>query len=121
MANPFVHIELSTQNVAAAKSFYGELFDWALTDVDMGGGNMYTMIGVGGGTGGGMMQHPMKDAPSVWVPYAAVADIKAATEKARALGAHIIREPMAVMDAGWLSIFADPTGAVLGLWQDKAK
>jgi predicted enzyme related to lactoylglutathione lyase len=26
---------------------------------------------------------------------------------------------MEVMGAGWLSIFADPTGATLGLWKPK--
>jgi uncharacterized protein len=121
MANPFVHIELSTQDVDAAKKFYGALFDWKLTDTDMGGGMTYTMISVGDGTGGGMMKHPMPGAPAAWLPYTAVADIKAATEKARSLGAKIMREPMEVMDAGWLSIIVDPTGAMLGMWQEKAK
>jgi hypothetical protein len=27
--------------------------------------------------------------------------------------------PMEVMDAGWLAIIIDPTGATLGLWQAK--
>ena len=119
MANPFVHIELNTQDTGAAKAFYGQLFDWTLTDVPMPGGMTYTMIGVGEGTGGGLMQHPMPGAPSAWIPYTGVDDIHASTEKARGLGASIIREPMEVMGAGWLSILIDPTGAVLGLWQAK--
>lgn len=51
MANPFVHVELNTQDVAKAKSFYRSMFAWALKDVDMGGGMIYTMINVGDGTG----------------------------------------------------------------------
>ena len=121
MANPFVHIELSSTDIGAAKAFYGGLFDWKLDDVDMGGGMTYTMIGVGEGTGGGMMQHPVPGAPSFWLPYAAVEDIHAATDKARALGATVMRAPMAVMGAGWLSIIVDPTGAHLGLWQPNPK
>jgi hypothetical protein len=78
------------------------------------------MIDVGEGTGGGMMTHPMPGAPSAWLPYVLVPDIVAATEKARSLGATIIREVMQVADAGSLSIIMDPTGAVLGLWQSKA-
>ncbi len=120
MANAFVHVELNTTDVAKAKSFYGALFDWKLDDVDMGGGHTYTMIDVGGGTGGGIMSHPM-GGPSMWLPYAHVDEIKAATDKARGLGATIVREPMAVMDYGWLSILIDPTGAMLGLWQPKAR
>ena len=51
MANPFVHVELNTQDVAKAKSFYQSLFAWTLNDVDMGGGMTYTLINVGEGTG----------------------------------------------------------------------
>ena len=40
-----------------------------------------------------------------------------ATEKARKLGATVMREPMEVMGAGWLSVIVDPTGATLGLWK----
>jgi predicted enzyme related to lactoylglutathione lyase len=121
MANPFVHVELNTQDVAKAKSFYQSLFNWALNDVDMVGGMIYTLINVGEGTGGGMMQHPMPGAPSMWLPYVLVDDITAATAKAKSLGATIIRDVMEVMGEGSLSIISDPTGAVLGLWQQKAK
>jgi uncharacterized protein len=120
MANPFVHIELNTQDVAAAKEFYGKLFDWKLTDVPMDNGVVYTMIDVGGGTGGGLWQSPVPGA-SFWLAYSGVDDIRAATEKARSLGAKVMREPMEVMGAGWLSIIVDPTGAHLGLWQANAK
>ena len=121
MPNPFVHIELNTTDVAAAKSFYQSLFDWKLQDMDMGEGFTYTMIDVGEGTGGGMMKHPMPGAPSVWIPYALVDDIGPATEKAKSLGAKIIRDVTPVTDMGWFSIIIDPTGAVLGLWQSKTK
>jgi len=120
MANPFVHVELNTQDLDAAKSFYRSLFAWTLVDRDMGGMN-YTMINVGEGTGGGMMKHPMAGEPSMWLPYVKVDDIAAATEKARSLGATIIRDVMEVPDAGSLSIILDPTGAALGMWEPKAK
>jgi uncharacterized protein len=119
MANPFVHVELNTTDLSAAKSFYGGLFGWTLSDVPAGPGQSYTMISVGEGTGGGMMKHPVPGAPSAWLAYVGVDDIKEATEKARSLGAQVMREPMEVMGAGWLSIIIDPTGAALGLWQAK--
>jgi len=121
MANPFVHVELGTTDVAKAKSFYQALFAWKLDDVDMGGGATYTTIGVGEGTGGGMMKHPVAGAPSSWLPYVLVDDIKASTAKAKSLGATIKRDVTEVMGMGWLSIIADPTGATLGLWQAKTK
>jgi predicted enzyme related to lactoylglutathione lyase len=119
MANPFVHVELSTTDVPAAKAFYGKLFDWQLEDLPMPGGE-YTMIKVGEGTGGGLMKHPVPGAPSAWLAYVAVDDIAAATKKAKSLGATVMKDVTEVMGAGWLSIIIDPTGAALGLWKAKA-
>lgn len=120
MANPFVHVELNTTDVTKAKDFYGKLFDWKLEDVPMPAG-AYTMIKVGEGTGGGMMQQMQPGAPSSWLAYVEVDDIKASTAKAKSLGADIMIDVTEVADMGWLSIFTDPTGAALGLWQTKKK
>ena len=118
MANPFVHMELETNDVAKAKAFYGKLFDWKMEDVALdSAGGMYTMIDVGEGTGGGMMKNPMPDAPSFWLAYVLVDDVRAATEKARSLGAEICKDITEVSGMGWFSIISDPTGAMLGLWQ----
>jgi hypothetical protein len=118
MANPFVHVELNTTDPGKAKAFYGKLFDWQLEDVPMGE-HMYTLIRVGEGTGGGMMKHPMPGAPSTWLAYVEVGDLDAATRKAKSLGATVVKEVTEVPGAGHFSIIADPTGAVLGLWQPK--
>jgi predicted enzyme related to lactoylglutathione lyase len=122
MANPFVHVELNSTDVAKSKAFYGKLFDWKLEDIpnDAAGGS-YTMIGVGDGTGGGMMKSPMPGAPSMWLAYVLVDDIEAATKKAKSLGAKVMKDVTEVMDMGWLSIIVDPTGAMLGMWKAKAR
>lgn len=118
MANPFVHVELNTTDLGKAKDFYGKLFSWELQDMPMGDMS-YTLIGVGKGTGGGMMKHPVPGAPSAWLAYVLVDDIHASTKKAAQLGAHIMRDVTEVPGMGWLSILTDPTGAALGLWQPK--
>jgi predicted enzyme related to lactoylglutathione lyase len=118
MANPFVHVELSTTDIAKAKTFYGKLFDWTLEDMPMTEGS-YTMIKVGEGTGGGMMQHPIPGAPSFWLSYVLVDEIGKATEKAKSLGATVMKDVTEVKDYGWFSIIIDPTGATFGLWQPK--
>jgi uncharacterized protein len=120
MANPFVHVELSTNDVAKAKAFYGKLFAWKMEDIPMESG-AYTMISVGDGTGGGMMKHPMPGAPSMWLAYVLVDDIEASTKKAKSLGGTVMKDVTEVMGMGWLSIIVDPTGAMLGLWKAKAK
>ncbi len=118
MANPFVHVELSTDNVGKAKEFYGQLFNWTLEDMPMPGGT-YTMIRVGEGTGGGMMKNPEAGTPSAWLPYVQVDDIDASTKKAKSLGAEVCVDVMEVEGAGWLSVITDPTGAKLGMWKPK--
>ncbi len=119
MANPFVHVELTTSDVAKAKSFYSSLFDWKLEDMEMGPGFTYTMICAGEGTGGGMMATPAPGVPTMWLPYVLVDDVAAATEKAKSLGATVCKDITEVPDAGSFSIIADPTGAAIGLWQPK--
>jgi len=122
MANPFVHVELNSTDVAKSKAFYGKLFDWKLEDIpnDAAGGT-YTIIGVGDGTGGGMMKSPMPGPQSMWLSYVLVDDIDAATKKAKSLGATVMKDVTEVPDMGWLSIITDPTGAMLGLWKAKPR
>ena len=118
MGNPFVHIELMSTDVGKAKSFYGKLFDWQLEDMPMSE-MTYTMIKVGEGTGGGLMKNPISGAPSSWVPYVLVDDVRAATAKAKSLGATLMKDLSEVPGMGWFSIITDPTGAMLGFWQSR--
>ncbi len=118
MANPFVHVELNTTDPERARAFYSGLFDWKMQDVPMPGGT-YTLIEVGDGTGGGLMKHPIPGAPSEWLAYVLVDDVDEATRKAQSLGAAVKKEVTEVPQMGWFSIIADPTGAVLGLWQTR--
>ncbi|MEJ0047560.1 MAG: VOC family protein [Rhodospirillales bacterium] len=120
MPNPFVHLELSTTDLAKAKSFYGKLFDWKLEDVPMGPDMTYTLIKVGEGTGGGMMKQMAPNAPSAWLAYVQVDDLEASTKKAKSLGATVIMEMVEVMGMGWFTIIVDPTGAQVAMWKPKA-
>jgi hypothetical protein len=118
MANPFVYVELNTTDLSPSKAFYSKLFDWKLEDVP--GMDMdYTFIKNGDSPIGGMMKHPMPGAPSMWLPYVGVDDIKAATAKAKSLGAKVIVDVREVMGHGHMSVLSDPTGATIALWQAK--
>lgn len=117
MANAFVHIELATTDTDKAKKFYGQLFTWKLEDMPMGPDMVYTMVQVGEGTGGGMMKQLIPNAPSAWLAYVNVDDVKASTAKAKELGATVMKDVSEVPGMGWFSIITDPTGAHLGLWQ----
>lgn len=119
MSNPFCHVELNTTDVKKAKDFYGKLFDWKLEDLDSPGGG-YTMIGVGEGTGGGMMKNPIPGAPSFWLSYVLVDDIQAATKKAKSLGGTVMKDVTPVPNIGEFSIISDPTGAHFAMWKPKS-
>lgn len=120
MANPFVHIELQTSDLARARDFYSRLFDWSLEEIPApGGAASYTMINVGEGTGGGMFENPDAGVPPHWMAYVGVDDIRAYTAKARELGADVLQDAMQVGDYGWFSVIRDPTGAVIAMWQPR--
>lgn len=114
MANPFVHVELQTHDLAKAKEFYRQLFDWKLEPVPQ---MDYTMIQVGEGTGGGMWES--KEMKSHWLAYVVVDDVNAATRKAQCSAPPSMKGTTEVPGMGWFSIIVDPTGAALGLWQSR--
>ena len=120
MGNPFVHIELSTDDVNGAKKFYKKLFDWKLTDMKMPG-MVYTTIDVGNKkTGGGITGKEMPNQPTAWLPYVEVASVKKTIAKVEKAGGKVIVPFMRIGDMGAIGVFFDPAGAAIGLWE-KAK
>jgi predicted enzyme related to lactoylglutathione lyase len=118
VANPFVHVELNTGDLPKAKAFYGSLFGWKLDDMPMpGGGGTYTLIGVGQGTGGGMVSMLPPGTPPHWLAYVGVDDVAEMTKRAKELGATVLHDVMKVGDFGAMSVIQDPTGAVIAMWQ----
>jgi predicted enzyme related to lactoylglutathione lyase len=55
----------------------------------------------------------------VWVPYVLVDDLKAAADEVRRLGGKVMKDVTEVPGAGSFVIITDPTGGMLGLWQQK--
>jgi uncharacterized protein len=121
MANPFVHVELNTPDPEKAKAFYSKLFQWELEEIPNSAvpAGTYTIVKVGTGTGGGIMQQ-VPGGPAGWLAYVAVEDIHAATQKAKSLGGRIMKDVTEVPGMGWLSFIQDPTGSILGLWKPKS-
>lgn len=131
MANPFVHVELRTNDPAKAKAFYSKLFDWKLNEVPIqtgptgptasaSGPNSYVTIDVGeDGTGGGMMRNPDVGEPSWWLAYVSVDNVAEATKKAKSLGANVAKDVTEIPGIGTFSVITDPTGAMLALWESR--
>ena len=117
MANPFVHLELNTDDVAKAKAFYTQMFGWQFQDMDMGGGMIYSTFKPDSGPGGGL--YSMPGAPTGWLSYVGVDDIKKATEKAKSLGAQVHVDSQEIPNVGWFSVLTDPTKCNIALFQPK--
>ena len=119
MNSSFVHMELNTTDLTAAKAFYAGLFGWLITDMDAGPAGIYSLFKPDTGPGGGMMKHPVPGAPSLWLPYIGVDDVHTASDHAHKLGARVLSGIKEVPNRGWFNILEDPTGAAFAIWQDK--
>jgi len=103
---------LVTRDVARAKSFYGALFGWKAEDAPM------PVFSVDG-TPEGMVADFQKaeTMPPAWLTYVVVDELAAARDRAAALGGTILVPQVDVPTVGSFALVADPTGAVLGLFE----
>jgi predicted enzyme related to lactoylglutathione lyase len=110
-------VDIGSPDIDATAAFYGGLFGWTTTEpgpVEETGG--YVMFLNDGKLVAGL--GPAQDGqPTVWTTYLAVDDADKTAEMVKANGGVAFVEPMDVMEAGRMAIFADPTGAVFGVWQ----
>ena len=102
---PLVHLELHTGDAPGAGAFFAELLQWRAERVAS-----YVTLDVGTRVGGGIAACPA--AAPVWLPYVAVADVLATTERARELGATVLLPPR-----GRRSVIASEAGGELALWE----
>jgi predicted enzyme related to lactoylglutathione lyase len=113
----FNWVDLGTDDVGAAKDFYGSLFGWDLEDLRAEDGITYTMCTMGGHSVCGV--HGPTDHTG-WGSGISVDDVDAITSRARELGASVVTEPRDVADAGRGAQLVDPGGALISLWQPRA-
>lgn len=117
----FGWVDLSTSDVPAAQAFYTALFGWTYEEIPTPMGPSYSMCRLGEDVVAGIAPQPpgMADsgAPSTWNSYVLVEDAEATCAAARAAGGTVLMAPADVMDQGRLAVLADPSGAVVGLWQ----
>lgn len=111
-------VDLTTPDVEAAAEFYGALFGWEVPELpnsaEMGG---YRRAKLGGKDVAGVYPLMQEGQPSFWGTHICVADAEATATAVQGAGGTMIAEPMDVAGYGHLAVFADPTGAVFGIWQ----
>jgi predicted enzyme related to lactoylglutathione lyase len=114
-SNPVVHLELHTGDLHRAREFYASVCGWRPAQVTAGECSYWEME-LAERVGGGMVE--CGTSRSLWLPYVEVADIAAATERARALEAALLLEPREG-PAGWRSVVSTPAGGEIAFWQPK--
>lgn len=111
-------IDLGSPDLDASVDFYTALFGWQVPEsenVEETGG--YRRATKNGADVCGMMPLMQEGQPPAWSSYVSVADADATAAKVTAAGGSVIAEPMDVMELGKMAVFADPGGAVFGIWQ----
>jgi predicted enzyme related to lactoylglutathione lyase len=114
--HPIVHIELSTRDRVVDAGFYNKLFGWEFEQMpEMN----YATFSAEGGPGGGL--NPVNEnyqAGSV-VVYVETEDINATLAKVEQLGGKSLMPPQEIPDVGWIALFRDLTGNMVGLLEPK--
>ena len=113
-------VELSSPDANAAAAFYRDVLSWSATEPGSAETGGYRMFQQGGKNVAGLIGHMQEGQPTAWATYVSVADADETAEKVKAAGGSVVVEPMDVTDLGRMAVFADPTGAVFGVWQPKA-
>ena len=114
-------VDTSQPDPDAAAAFYGGLFGWEFQDsMPPGSEGKYLAATVRGGAVGAVSSVPPGAPPmAVWNTYVWVESADETTARVREAGGSVVSEPMDVMDAGRMAVFADPEGAVFSVWEPR--
>ncbi|KUO16057.1 VOC family protein [Streptomyces dysideae] len=113
--------ELYTSDAATAREFYGDVFAWQFSDMELpGGGGTYTLITPAGLPGermqGGLMELPkenlaLANGRPYWHPVFNVTDCDAAVAKVTENGGSVQMGPEDAEGVGRLAVCLDPSNA----------
>jgi predicted enzyme related to lactoylglutathione lyase len=122
----FCWVGLATSDPAAAEIFYTSLFGWEAEELSAGEAGISTLLRrTTHDVAILYRQQPearAAGAPPHWTSYISVEDADATAARAGELGgAAMFREPFDVLDAGRVAAISDPTGAIVSLWQPRAR
>jgi predicted enzyme related to lactoylglutathione lyase len=122
----FCWVGLATADPAAARSFYGTLFGWEGENLNAGEVGDYCLLRLHDRAVAVLYsqtpQARRAGALPHWTCYVSVEDADATAARAGELGgAAVFREPFDVLDEGRVAAIRDPLGAILSLWQPRAR
>lgn len=123
-----VHFEIPADDLQRAKAFYGEVFGWHISTMDMPGGGEYTGVTTtpvdeqtmaptepGAINGALVLRDQTNPVPVVTID---VEDITAALQQIEDAGGSTVLPRTAIPGMGAFGYFKDPDGNVMGLWEN---
>jgi predicted enzyme related to lactoylglutathione lyase len=110
----FIWADLVTDDVARARSFYGQLFGWQFFSVGgyvIGMNDSYPMCGMF------QKERPTNDAKAKprWIGYISVSDVGKAEKSAKKAGGRTVIPKQNFPKRGEQAVLADPEGALFGV------
>jgi uncharacterized protein len=126
--NSVAHFEIYARDPAKLSQFYTSLFDWTIEQVP---GMDYRFVKSvdtdakgtptqPGGINGGIITRPAGFDDRAWVNYVNVESLDASIDRAKKLGAKVMKPRSAVPGMGWFAILSDPEGNTFAMWQQDA-
>ena len=116
MGQPVVHWELWSKEPEKISDFYGKVFGWKIQHVPE---LNYRMVETGGegGINGGIMKPQDGPMPGNMAFYVMVDNLDDYAKKVKDAGGKMLVEKQEIPGMGYLSLFSDTEGRVLGMWQ----
>lgn len=114
----FVWYDYMTRDIAAARSFYGELFGWTLSGESDFEDGSYAQLSHGEQSFGGMMSLGEKPgARPDWLGYVWVEALEATLARATEAGGQIVVPVTGIPGTGRFAVLSDPCGAAIALFE----
>ena len=115
--------DLATVDDREAATFYAALFGWSPRPHVHARGRL-TMLEDEGTRVASLYRltraQIARNVPSHWLPYVSTADVSRSVSRAHALGGQVIVDRQRFPGRASIAVVADPTGALIGLWQSDA-
>ena len=121
----FHWVGLATSDPPRACSFYTNVFGWR-AEMRVAGELGPCTVFRNGSTDTALVYGQTREARAArvlphWTPFASSEDVEESLQRARRLGARVLRSPFTVPGLGRAAAVRDPVGAIVALWQPVAK
>jgi uncharacterized protein len=117
VANKPVWVDLSSQDAAGSRDFYGQLFGWDIQvnqDPQYGG---YGTAKIGGKDVAGISPAMSSDTPTAWSLYIGSDEADMTSMKVAEAGGTVVVPAMDIPGQGRMAVYQDPSDAFISAWQ----